>query len=581
VLGLGGVLAEGLDDTSFRLAPVGGGDVRSMARELRGHRILGAFRGMPAADMDALTACLQGLGQAALDNPEIQQIDINPLILRDGEPVAVDGLVVLGEPHEDAGDRSRGAVPASGTPGSGLAALFDPRSVAVIGASATPGKPGNDVVRNIVAQGYSGDLYLVNPKGGEIEGLPVCTSIAQLPEEIDLAIVVLAAAANPQTIRELGARRVRTVVLSAGGFAEVDASGEALQRETEAALHEAGVRAVGPNTSGHISTPAGFTSSFFALGKVAPGPISYIAQTGNFATHTLRYIMSNESYGVARVIGMGNKLDIEESEVLEFLAEDPHTKAIFVYLESIKHPRRFLEIAGETTRHKPVIMLKGGASDAGAQAALAHTAALASDDRITDGALRQAGVVRVHKYSHLILAAKAVAAMPLPRGPRVGFAAPSGAMLVCLTDLCHRHLSLRVPNLEDGNRQRLQDLSPPFIRMRNPVDIWPAVTVHGVEPAYREGSDTLLADENIDAAVVVLMLTEQTGVPPLDFLVELKAGYPDKPLYVTFTGDRQLMDTARDYLEPRGVPTFPLIEDPFEVLDILYACRRAQEREVD
>ena len=514
----------------------------------------------------------------ALENPEIQQIDINPLILRGGDPVAVDALVVLGAPESDCvPESSRPATPASGGPPVGLEILFSPRSVAVIGASSTAGKPGNDVVRNIIAQGYEGDVHLVNPKGGQIEGLSVCSSISELPDGIDLAVVVLPAASNPGTIRELAAKGVKTVVLAAGGFAEVDASGAALQEETEAAIRETGIRAVGPNTSGHISTPARFTSSFFPLGPVPPGPISYVAQTGNFATHTLRHIISTENFGVARVIGVGNKLDVEESEVLEFLARDPETRAIFVYLESIKRPRRFLEVARETTRLKPVVMLKGGASEEGARAAVAHTAAMATDDRIADSALRQAGVVRIHKYSHLFLAAKAMAHTPLPRGPRVGFAAPSGAMLVCLTDLCHRHLDLCVPDLQDGSRQRLQDLSPPFIRMRNPVDIWPAVTVLGVEPAYREAAETLLSDENIDAVVMVLMLTEETGMPPLDFLVELRDAHPEKPLLVTFTGDRSPMDAARKFLEPRGVPTYPLIEDPFEVLDIMYRCRAAQD----
>lgn len=579
VLGLGGVMAEGLDDTSVRVAPVTRDDVEAMIGELRGYRLLAQFRGMPAVDLVTLTACLQGLGRAAMENPEIQQIDINPLVLRGGEPVAVDGLVVLGESERDdlPGVEDDSAV-ADGRRSAGLEPFFAPRSVAVVGASAREGRPGNDVVRNLIAQDYDGDIYLVNPKGGQIEGLPVHSSIAELPHGIDLAIVILPAAANPGAIRELGGRGVPAVVLAAGGFAEVGEEGAALQEETAAALRETGMRAVGPNTAGHVSTPARFTSSFFSLGRVPPGPISYIAQTGNFATHTLRYIMSTQNFGVARVIGVGNKLDVEESEVLEYLAGDPETKAIFVYLESIMRPRRFLDIARRATRLKPVVMLKGGASDAGARAAVAHTAALATDDRITDSALKQAGIVRVHRYSHLILAAKAMAHAPLPAGPRVGFAAPSGAMLVCLTDLCHRHLGLRVPDLEEASRQRLQDLSPPFIRMRNPVDIWPAVTVHGVEHAYREGADVLLGDANTDAVVMVLMLTEQLGVPSLDFLVALRQTYPAKPLLVAFTGDRLPMEEARDYLEPRGVPTFPLIEDAFEALDIMCRCRAAQIR---
>jgi acyl-CoA synthetase (NDP forming) len=455
--------------------------------------------------------------------------------------------------------------------------FFEPQSVVVIGASAVPHKPGNDVIRNIVANGYAGKLYLVNPKGGEIAGIKVERSIQDLPEGIELAVIILPASANPQAIRECAAKGIQAVVLAAGGFSEVDDKGEKLQEDLVKAIGETGVRVLGPNTSGHTSTPHNFTSSFFPLGKIPRGNISYIAQTGNFATHTMRYIATTENFGVARVIGLGNKVDMEESEVLKYLASDPETKAVFIYLESFKNPRRFLETASGVTRRKPVILLKGGRTAEGAKAAVAHTAAMAAEDRIVDGALKQSGIVRIHKYSHLFQAAKALALMPLPQGNRVSFLAPSGAMLVVLTDLC-LSLNLKVPDFEEPTRQFLQDISPSIIRMRNPVDIWFAAGTHGVEFAYREGTEAALKDSNIDAVIPILLLTDDTGVPPLDFIVDLAAKYPQKPIYVTFTGEKKHMEAAKAFLEPRGVPTFQLIEEPFEVLSILARCRQAMER---
>ena len=403
-------------------------------------------------------------------------------------------------------------------------------------------------------------------------------SIQELPEGVDLAIIILPAKSNAQVIRECAARGIKAIVLAAGGFAEVDEEGKVLQEGLLRAIAETGVRVIGPNTSGHTSTPHNFTSSFFPLGKIPRGNISYIAQTGNFATHTMRYITTGENFGVARVVGLGNKVDVDESDVLEYYAEDPETKAIFVYLESFKRPRRFLDIAREITRIKPVIFLKGGGTTEGARAAVAHTAALASDERIIDGALKQAGITRVHNYSHLFLAAKALAVMPLPQGNKVSFLAPSGAMLVVLTDLCRQRWGLEVPQLAESTQQRLQEISPPYIRMRNPVDIWPSAIVHGSEYAYREGMEAVLMDTNIDAVVPVLMLTDDTGVPPLDFIIELAEKYPEKPIYVTFSGEKKHMEAAKAFLEPRGVPTFPLIEEPFEVLSILARSRQAMER---
>jgi len=460
-----------------------------------------------------------------------------------------------------------------------LNAFFDPKSVAVVGASAARGKAGNDVLQNILANEYKGNLFLVNPKGGKILGMDVHKSIKDLPDGIDLAIIILPAKLNLQAIKDCAEKGVGAIILAAGGFSEFDETGEKLQNELTRVIQETGVRVIGPNTSGHTSTPANFTSTFFPQGKIPRGKISYIAQTGNFATHTMRYITTGENFGVARVVGLGNKVDVDECDVLEYYADDPETHAVFMYLESFKDPRRFLAIAGEVTKTKPVFLLKGGSTEEGAQAAVAHTAALASNDRIMDGVLKQAGITRIYKYSHLFLAAKALAVMPLPKGNRISFMAPSGAMLVVLTDLCKQQWDLIVPELEPANRQRLQDISPPYIRMRNPVDIWPAALAHGFEFAYSEAMEAVLKDPNIDAVVPILMITDETGVPDLSFMVELAKKYPDKPIYATFSSEKKHMDAAKAFLEPMGIPTYPLIEEPFEVLSILRRCRVLMERQ--
>ena len=456
-------------------------------------------------------------------------------------------------------------------------AFFEPDSVAIIGASNTPGKPGHEVIRNILANGYKGKVYLVNPKGGELLGLPVQPSIASLPEGIDLAIIILPAKETPEAMRKCTAKGIKHFVLAAGGFAEVDECGAQIQQELIDIIQEKMIRVLGPNTSGHTSTPHQFTSTFFPLGKIRRGRVSYIAQTGNFATHTMKYILTGEHFGVARVIGLGNKIDIEESEVLEYLADDPETSAIIMYLESIKKPRRFLEVARKVTRIKPVVMLKAGSTEAGKEAAVAHTAAMAAEDRIIDGMLRQAGIVRIWDYTHLILAGKALSMLPLPKGNRVSFLAPSGAMLVVLADFCIR-LGLQVPDLKPATQKRLQEISPPFIRMRNPVDIWGSAVAQGIEFGYREGMEAVLKDPNIDAVVPILMLTKDTGIPSYDFIIELAKKYPQKPILVTFSGDKRYMEECKEYIEPFGVPTFLEIEQPFEVLSILSRCTKAMNR---
>ena len=458
-----------------------------------------------------------------------------------------------------------------------LIPFFEPQSVTVIGASAAQGKAGHEMIRNILANGYPGKIYPVNPKGGEILGLRVSPAISDLPDGVDLALVILPAEATPKALRECAAKGIRHAVLMAGGFAEVDESGAQIQQELVDIIRETGIRVLGPNISGHISTPRSFTSAFFPLGKIRRGSVSIIAQTGNFATHTMKYILTGEHFGVCRVIGLGNKVDTDESEALEYLANDPETSAIVIYLESFKRPRRFLEVASAATRRKPVVMLKSGETEAGKQAAVAHTAAMASEDRLVDGMLRQAGVVRVREYTHLILVAKALSMLPLPNGNRVSFLAPSGAMLVALSDFCTRQ-GLVVPSVRAETVKRLQEISPPYIRMRNPVDIWASAAVRGVEFAYREGMEAVLRDPNIDAVVPILMLTQEMGIPPYDFVVDLVKKYPAKPVLVGFSGDKNCIEECKAFLEPRGVPTFLEIEQPFEVLSILGRCHRAMTR---
>ncbi|MEE2954526.1 MAG: CoA-binding protein [Pseudomonadota bacterium] len=458
---------------------------------------------------------------------------------------------------------------------SNLNSFFAPRNVAVIGASSTPGKPGRAVIENLIANKFKGKIFPVNPGGGNICGLNVIKSTDALPTNIDMGIVLLPAQNAPQIILECAAKNIKTIVLAAGGFAEVDQLGKDLQAELKSVISRTGVRVLGPNTAGHISTPQNFTSSFFPLGKIPSGPISYIAQTGNFTGALMRSIMTGEHYGVSRCVGLGNTIDIDEVDVLEFLHKDPLTGAIFIYLESLHRPKEFLKLARKVTREKPVIMLKGGATEGGAEAALSHTASMGSDDSILDGALKQTGVVRVEDFSDLFTAAKAAAMMPIPAGNRIGFVSPSGAFIVHILDLCLQRTQLVFSKISAQTQSRLEEISPPFIKVANPVDIFPAATVNGMEFAWRESMIALLRDPSVDAVVTILILADELGPMKLDFIVELSKQFSKKPIYVSFSGDENNNAEAKAFLEPKGVPTFPRIGDPFKVLDILVRSRLA------
>ncbi len=572
MIGTGGVFTEVFQDVDFLMIPADRKDFLRILTGLKGYKLLTGFRGKPPYNIDKVVDALRSFAQFGVEAAGYYEtVDINPLVVNESGAKALDVKIILKPLFAPA------TLDSPLPPTHYLHHFFSPESVVIIGASSAPNKPGNVVIRNILANGYEGKLYLVNPKGGDILGLPVHPSVDSLPEGIDLAIIIIPAKETPQALREVASKGIKHVVLSAGGFAEVDEYGAQIQQELTNIIQDKKIHVLGPNTSGHISTPHKFTSSFFPLGKIRQGKVSYIAQTGNFATHTMKYILTGEGFGVSRVFGLGNKIDIEESQALQFLGDDPETNAIVMYLESIKYPRRFLKVAGEVTRRKPVVMLKGGSTEAGKHAAVAHTAAMASKDSLVDGMLRQAGIVRIWDYTHLILAGKVLSMVSLPKGNRVSFLAPSGAMLVVLSDLCTR-LGLSVPDLEQETLRRIQEISPPYILMRNPVDIWASVSVKGIEFAYREGMEAVLKDPNIDAVIPILMLTRETGMPNFDFIVDLMKKYPEKPILASFSGDKRCIDECREFLEPRGVPTFFEVEQPFEALSILVRCAKVMSR---
>ncbi|HYB21666.1 MAG TPA: CoA-binding protein [Thermodesulfobacteriota bacterium] len=456
--------------------------------------------------------------------------------------------------------------------------FFEPRSVAVIGASKTPGKAGHEILVNLQANGYAGKIFPVNPGGGgDILGLRSYRSVKEISEPIDLGVFIVPAEKTLEPLRECAEKKVPAVVISSGGYAEVDERGARLQEEILAVARTSGMRIIGPNTSGLTSMPASLTTTFFPIGKIRRGPISYIAQTGNFATHTMKWIMTAENFGVSRVAGLGNKMDVEDSEVLDFLGQDPETRAVCMYVEGFRNPRRFWEVARRVTRKKPVVILKGGRTKAGAERAFSHTASLAGDDSVFDGAFKQAGIARVRRYVDLINVAKGIAFQPLPPGRRVASLAPSGALGVVAADSCEG-LGLKMVRHSKQSLDKLRKISASWVTVSNPVDMSAITPILGPVEAYHSVVETLLQDEGVDVVVAILLASPKIPAEEYGFLPELSARYPGKAIYVSFTGDKESFDRARDFLEGHSLPVFVPLEDVFETLQVLCRCQEVMNQ---
>ncbi len=465
MLGIGGTAVEAIGDVSFRLAPVSPRDVREMALELRGHRLLGAFRGEPEVDIERLTRIIQSVGQLLLDHPAIAHIDVNPLIIEQGRPVAVDALISLEEKTpESLGDPSE-------TPSiAQFQALFEPRSIVIVGASDTPAKWGFRILFNTLEGGYDGRLCAVNPKYTELLGVPCFPSIEALPETPDLALIVIPPPGVPEAVRACAEKGIRTVVVITAGFGELaDAEGRTLQAEIVRIARQHGMLLAGPNCAG-VASPA---PHHLFCGMIArypgPGGLSIVSQSGNVGSTVLTWSQLHQA-GVARFISSGNEAVVQTDQYLDFFREDAATKSIIAYVEGVRDGRRFYDTLCRTARQKPVVLIKGGRSRAGQRAAHSHTGSLASESEIFLSVCRQAGVNVVDETYEAMIVAAILLHQPLPKGRRVGIVSQGGGWGVIAADAC-AEAGLEVPELPEETLQELDSFLPAWWNRGNPVDL--------------------------------------------------------------------------------------------------------------
>ena len=464
--------------------------------------------------------------------------------------------------------------------------LFYPRSVAIIGASRNPRKFGHIQVANLLRMGYEGRIYPINPRADEISGLRCYPSVLEVPGEIDVAIVTIPAPKVPPVVEECAEKGVRFVVVISSGFREAGPEGERLQEAMLKAVEGTETRIVGPNTTGILNPEARFTTTFMPIeGPVREGPVSFVVQTGLFAGILLIHILTAEHFGIAKVAGLGNKCDLDEVEVLEYLGQDERTRVIAMYIEGVKNGRELMRVAKEVGLDKPIVVLKSGRTEAGTRAALSHTGSVVGRDEVFDAACRQCGMIRARDFEELIDLAKAFAMQPPPRGPRLGVASYSGAGCVLASDECTLQ-GLELAELSPESLARLEEALPPWARAGHPIDLEP---LHeGVGPdAYGLALEVLASDPGVDAIVVNIMALPEglSGVPfyagPDDLVRYFSAAReiaPDKPVAICVGGDKGAVEAVVEALEGAGFPTYPSIRRAVRALSALSAYSAARER---
>ena len=450
----------------------------------------------------------------------------------------------------------------------------------IVGISNSGLKAGNVILYNISANGYKGRIFPVNTAGGSVMGTDCYSSVADVPEVPDLTLIAVPSAASLDAVAQCAIKGAKALVMVNAGFAEVSQEGAELEKEILRMATKAGMRIMGPNTSGVTSTPWNFMASIYPLGHVKKGRLSCIAQTGNFATITMKWILTGENFGICRVAGLGNRIDVDESEVLEYLGSDKATEAILLYLEGIKDGRRFVEVARKVSRLKPIVAMKAGRTTAGSRAVTTHTASLAGDDAVVESAFRQAGVVRIAGYADMVNVAKLLSMQQLPEGNRVAVLSPSGAMGVAAADACELS-GLNVARLSDRTYGKLKAIFPGFLKPGNPIDLWGAANFDYYETVLR----SVLEDDGVDIVIAILHLVpgilggkHELDTDRLGIIPGLSKQFPNKTVVVEIAGDKDYYEAAKKYLEERSVPVFMPVEPGIQTVAYAYRCRQYMDR---
>lgn len=448
----------------------------------------------------------------------------------------------------------------------GMKQLFNPESIAVIGASHNPSKVGSIILKNLKEGGFTGSLYPVNPDTSPISGLKTYSSISRVKGQVDLAIISTPAKTVPKILEDCGRSGVKAAVIISSGFKEIGDKGEKLEDDLKKTIERHGITVVGPNCLGVYDSDSGIDTIFlpsYRMGRPKHGNISFISQSGAFGSALLDW-SAEEGFGISKFISYGNASDVDEVDLLEYLGNDNDTKVISMYLEGASRPRELIEIGKKVTKKKPVVCLKVGRTEAGVKAAASHTGSLSGSDEIYSAAFKQAGILRVDTIEEMFDYARAFASQPQLKGNRLAIITDGGGFGVMAADSAEKH-GLKIAELSKRTKNFLKKSLVPYASLGNPIDL----TGVANEKHYAAAIDACMADSNVDCILVILLLQPpNVSSDAIETLIEINSQHR-KPMLVCSAGGRYTK-THTDILEDSGIPVFPTPDRASKAMAALY-----------
>ena len=443
-----------------------------------------------------------------------------------------------------------------------LRKLFNPESVAIVGASTHEGKIGHILVKNLLTYDYPGKIFPINPKASEILGLKAYSSLKNIPERVDLAIIAVKPVDVLETIKICGEKNIEAAIVISAGFKETGPKGAKLEQELKKLAKENGIRILGPNCLGLIDTHSKLNASF-ATGMPEQGEIGFFSQSGAMCVAILDWVLG-EKIGFSKFISLGNKTDISEIDMLIALGEDKNTKVILGYLEGIENGPAFIQVAQEVSKKKPIVIIKAGVTSAGAKAVSSHTGSLAGSESAYQAAFKQSGVIRAKTINELFNYALAFVKQPLPKGPRVAILTNSGGPGIIAADACDQS-ALQLVRLNSETAEKLRSFLPPVASFVNPIDIIGDAHFDRYDQALK----VLLGASNVDAVIVILTPTATIEIKETAKVVVKHAQKTNKPILCSFMGKMQVEKGVK-YLKKHGIPNYLCPEDAVMVLEKMW-----------
>jgi acetyltransferase len=450
--------------------------------------------------------------------------------------------------------------------------FFNPKSVAIVGASRDPEKLGYAVLENLQQGGYPGQLYPVNPKADEILGLKSYPSVLDIPAPVDLVVIVIPYRFVPAVLEQCGQKGVASVVVISAGFREAGREGLERERELIEIAAKYDMRLIGPNCLGVIDTDTPLNASFSA-GMPPGGPIAFMSQSGALGTAVLDIAMAGR-IGFSKFASLGNKADVSEIDLLDAWGNDPGSRVILIYVEGLPDGQRFIKVARRVTRDKPVVAIKSGVTASGSRAVSSHTGSLAGSEAAYKAAFRQAGVIRATSMEALFDYARAFAYQPLLQGNRIGIVTNAGGPGILATDALER-AGLEIPRLSHETVEVLTDHLPGAASVANPVD----VLGDALADRYEQAIQKVLTDPNVDGLIVIVTPQAMTEIEQTAHAVGRMAQGSDKPVLGCFIGKARI-EAGIDVLWQYGVPNYPFPERAAGALAAMSAYRRERERPI-